>query len=157
MDDVLLSPLSGTDDDWELLDPHYEAPPRTPSTASDETPARPGTRDLSDGGSDDDAGSLTHSELIPRRKPGGYDSRVEQMLYENPELPILIIDAGKSSESGGRYIVYTIKTGVRSLTAHHRNHRLANISPLPRTSLFGGDIRNLRRFATPLPDSIPLS
>ena len=34
------------------------------------------------------------------------------MLYENPEHPILITDAGKSTESGGRYIVYTIKTGV---------------------------------------------
>jgi len=33
------------------------------------------------------------------------------MLYENPEMPILITDAGKSQENG-RYIVYTIKTGV---------------------------------------------
>lgn len=50
-------------------------------------------------------------QLAPRRKPGGYDSRIEQILYENPELPILITDAGKSLESGGRYIVYTIRTG----------------------------------------------
>jgi hypothetical protein len=48
----------------------------------------------------------------PRRKPGGYDSRIEQILYENPKLPILITEAGKSLESGGRYIVYTIRTGV---------------------------------------------
>ncbi|KAK1756211.1 hypothetical protein QBC47DRAFT_379427 [Echria macrotheca] len=88
--------------------PGYDVPPATPSTASDE-PTRPATRDFSDSG--DDTDSHAHGELVPRRKPGGYDSRVEQMLYENPELPILIIDAGKSSESGGRYIVYTIKTG----------------------------------------------
>lgn len=28
-------------------------------------------------------------------------------------MPIMITDAGKSLESGGRYIVYTIRTGVR--------------------------------------------
>ena len=33
------------------------------------------------------------------------------MLYENPLLEILITDAGKSPEGGGRYIVYTIRTG----------------------------------------------
>jgi sorting nexin-41/42 len=52
------------------------------------------------------------SAPAPRRKPGGYDSRIEQILYESPELPILITDAGKSVESGGKYIVYTIRTGV---------------------------------------------
>lgn len=50
--------------------------------------------------------------MIPRRKPGGYDSRIEQILYENPQLPILITDAGKSLEGGGKPIVYTIRTGV---------------------------------------------
>jgi len=113
LDDVPLDSSSeDADDGWDLLDPRYDAP-QTPSTTSDEAPAGPGARDLSDGDSDEDSDSPAHGELVPRRKPGGYDSRVEQMLYENPELPILITDAGKSSESGGRYIVYTIKTGVR--------------------------------------------
>jgi hypothetical protein len=43
-------------------------------------------------------------------KKGAYESRVEQILYENPD-PILITHAGKNSESGGSYIVYTIQTG----------------------------------------------
>jgi len=106
------SPSDDTDDEWELLDSRYDIPPHLPSAPSDEATARP--KDHSDVDSDGSADSLAHGELVPRRKPGGYDSRVEQMLYENPELPILIIDAGKSSESGGRYIVYTIKTGVCS-------------------------------------------
>ncbi|KAJ4407844.1 Sorting nexin, cytoplasm-to-vacuole targeting pathway/endosomal sorting [Gnomoniopsis sp. IMI 355080] len=59
--------------------------------------------------SDDD--DEAQPQLVPRRKPGGYDSRIEQILYENPELPVLITDAGKSLESGGRHIVYTIRTG----------------------------------------------
>ncbi|PWY74363.1 putative autophagy protein Atg20 [Aspergillus heteromorphus CBS 117.55] len=45
----------------------------------------------------------------PRK--AAYDSRIEQILYENPEMPILITDAGKNHEGGGSYIVYTIRTG----------------------------------------------
>lgn len=41
-----------------------------------------------------------------------YDSRIEQILYENPDMPILITDAGKNHEGGGSFIVYTIRTGV---------------------------------------------
>ncbi|KHJ30973.1 putative sorting nexin-41 [Erysiphe necator] len=48
--------------------------------------------------------------LLPKKK-GGYNSRIEQILYENPDLPILIVDAGKSLETGSKYIVYTIRTG----------------------------------------------
>ncbi|KAK0629751.1 hypothetical protein B0T17DRAFT_526375 [Bombardia bombarda] len=91
--------------------PRYDAP-QTPSTPSDEAPPPPTfANESSDLDSGEDSDARAHGELVPRRKPGGYDSRIEQMLYENPELPILITEAGKSSESGGRYIVYTIKTG----------------------------------------------
>ncbi|KAL2262644.1 hypothetical protein VTK26DRAFT_624 [Humicola hyalothermophila] len=85
--------------------PGYDAP-QTPSSTGDEGPPHEST----DVETDEEENARSRGELVPRRKPGGYDSRVEQMLYENPELPILIIDAGKSTESG-RYIVYTIKTG----------------------------------------------
>lgn len=46
-----------------------------------------------------------------------YDSRIEQILHENPELPIVITNAGKNHESGGSYIVYTIRTGVSIFSA----------------------------------------
>ncbi|KAL6716977.1 Sorting nexin, cytoplasm-to-vacuole targeting pathway/endosomal sorting [Lecanora helva] len=45
----------------------------------------------------------------PRKR--GYDSRIEQILNENEDLQIIITDAGKSHESGGSYIAYTIRTG----------------------------------------------
>jgi hypothetical protein len=61
---------------------------------------------------DDDYG-VPAAPVMGRKKKGGYDSRIEQILYENPELPILITDAGKNHEGGGGYIVYTIRTGVR--------------------------------------------
>lgn len=35
---------------------------------------------------------------------------MQQILYENPDLEIVITDAGKSSDGG--YIVYKIRTGV---------------------------------------------
>ncbi|KAK0666188.1 putative sorting nexin-41 [Cercophora samala] len=82
-------------------------PPQTPSSTGDEAPPH---HDHSDIESDEEDYGRNQDELVPRRKPGGYDSRVEQMLYEHPDMPILITEAGKSSESG-RYIVYTIKTG----------------------------------------------
>ncbi|TKA62008.1 hypothetical protein B0A55_11992 [Friedmanniomyces simplex] len=44
-------------------------------------------------------------------KEGGYDSRIEQILYEQPELEIQIVHAGKNTEGGGGYITYTIRTG----------------------------------------------
>jgi len=44
-------------------------------------------------------------------KKGGYDSRIEQILYENPDLDIQIVHAGKNTEGGGSYIAYTIRTG----------------------------------------------
>lgn len=44
-------------------------------------------------------------------KKGGYSSRVEQILYEHPDLDIQIVHAGKNTEGGGGYITYTIRTG----------------------------------------------
>ncbi|KAL2137344.1 hypothetical protein VTI74DRAFT_3284 [Chaetomium olivicolor] len=95
------NPSSPTTRDY----PRYDTP-NTPSSTGDEAPRHEAT----DAESEEEETARSQGELAPRRKPGGYDSRVEQMLYENPELPILITEAGKSQESG-RYIVYTIKTG----------------------------------------------
>jgi hypothetical protein len=55
--------------------------------------------------------SQSTEDVAPKK--GGYDSRVEQWLYENPESSILITYAGKNLEGGGGYIAYTINTGVR--------------------------------------------
>lgn len=109
LEDISLeSPRSSTDDssDWVMID-RYD-PPQTPSSTGDEAPPHHEHSDLE---SDEEDYGHDQDELVPRRKPGGYDSRVEQMLYEHPDMPILITEAGKSSENG-RYIVYTIKTGV---------------------------------------------
>ena len=73
--------------------------------------------DLSNSDDDEESGGAyagnQPTQSYPRRG-GVYDSRIEQILHEHPELPILITDAGKNHEGGGSYIVYTIRTGVCS-------------------------------------------
>ncbi|KAL2813298.1 putative autophagy protein Atg20 [Aspergillus granulosus] len=62
--------------------------------------------------SDDDAGDYPGQPSgAGYTRKSVYDSRIEQILYENPEMPILITDAGKNHEGGGSFIVYTIRTG----------------------------------------------
>lgn len=98
----IANPASPTTRDYRYDRPH------TPTSASDdEHPQMIQTPS----GNDTDDEVVSREDAVPRRKPGGYDSRIEQILYENPGLSILITDAGKSIESGGRYIVYTIRTG----------------------------------------------
>ena len=88
----------------EPANPYLQAPDSNPRRSDDD--------DFSEAESDEEYAAHLRGELAPGRKKGGYDSRIEQILYENPQLPILITDAGKSSESGGKYIVYTIRTGA---------------------------------------------
>ena len=68
--------------------------------------------------SDVDYNEDQESEEPAQQKKGGYDARVEQWLYENPGLLILITSAGKD---GVNYIQYTINCGVRGnmATAMH--------------------------------------
>lgn len=50
----------------------------------------------------------------PVPKKDSYESRIERLLYEHPNLQISITNAGKNLEGGGNYIVYTIRTYVSS-------------------------------------------
>ena len=98
--------------------------PATPSSSSSSVENEPQSLDsrprgLADEEDDDDAAAAAEGALS-RSKPSGaaapksagYVSRIEQILYEDPESPIMITDAGKSPESGGSFIAYTIRTGV---------------------------------------------
>ena len=85
--------------------------PSTPDT-SQSSPTQPtqyGSQHDHPDDDDEDYTAETEAGHIPPK--GGYDSRVQQILYENPDLDIVITDAGKSSDGG--YIVYKIRTGVR--------------------------------------------
>jgi sorting nexin-41/42 len=87
------------------------SPPAFPPTHSDYV-AR--NNDLSD---DDEAeySKQQQSTQLPRK--GGYDGRIQQILYENADLEILIVDAGKSLH--GNYIEYRIRTGDIEVTRRY--------------------------------------
>ena len=81
-------------------------PPSSHSPTNDPPDFLSRPDDLSD--EEDDYGKGQDPGYPPKK--GGYDSRIQQVLYENPELEIIIADAGKSPD--GSYIVYRIRTGV---------------------------------------------
>ncbi|PSN74124.1 hypothetical protein BS50DRAFT_8480 [Corynespora cassiicola Philippines] len=82
-------------------------PPSEASSPALDSPEYISQRDMSDVDYNEDP---EQAERVAPKK-GGYDSRVEQWLYENPGSPILITYAGKNLEGGGGYIAYTINTG----------------------------------------------
>ncbi|OJD12669.1 sorting nexin-41 [Emergomyces pasteurianus Ep9510] len=109
------------------FDRHHEGPasssleaPSTPQSIASSLDPPPDYVSRLDSPTNDDAdqdyyetGDYAHAQedqSYPRTK-GGYQSRIEQTLYEHPNLPILITHAGKNHESGGSFIVYTIRTG----------------------------------------------
>lgn len=75
------------------------------------SPAHGLQRDLSDVDYNEEPDE--EEEAQPPKK-GGYDARVEQWLYENPDQLILITSAGKD---GVNYIQYTINCGVCATSA----------------------------------------
>ncbi|KAJ4512885.1 Sorting nexin, cytoplasm-to-vacuole targeting pathway/endosomal sorting [Exophiala dermatitidis] len=86
------------------------SPPRSSPSSPDQPPqflSRPDN--MSDDEDDDYNRRDSNPQPVPTPPRGGYDSRVQQILYENPDLEIVITDAGKSSDGG--YIVYKIRTG----------------------------------------------
>ncbi|KAI6821731.1 putative autophagy protein Atg20 [Hortaea werneckii] len=90
--------------------PGFNRPSTPPSGRSSPDPSSYITRpaELSD---EDLSSSVAPGPPKVQPKEGGYDSRIEQILYEHPDLEIQIVHAGKNTEGGGGYITYTIRTG----------------------------------------------
>lgn len=91
--------------------------PITPPSGTSSPPNEPThqTRESYDHGNDFDQEEAARED-VPRKR-GSYNSRVEQILYEYPDIHIHITHAGKNLEGGGSYIAYTIRTGVRDVRA----------------------------------------
>ena len=111
-EDVDLSDQWELDSDWDVIGPSLDSTDSDPYTNPPDFAQSAGYNNA-DTDSEDEYRSeaLSNSRVGP--KPGGYSGRIEQILYENPDLPILITEAGKGSD-GSKYIVYTIRTGVRT-------------------------------------------
>lgn len=94
--------------------------------------------------SDDDHEEDAHPRSgDPPSKKGAYDSRIEQLLYEDQDLQIIIVDAGKTQEGGGSYISYTIRTGVCSIRSQWS---ICDILILCRTWKCEGDTPSSARY-----------
>ncbi|KAJ5908780.1 Sorting nexin-41 [Penicillium taxi] len=91
---------------YEHDDEHDSTPPSSRGSNNDPPDYITHSDDLSD---PEEAEYGVESQEYPRKNV--YDSRIEQILYENPDMQILITDAGKNHEGGGSFIVYTIRTG----------------------------------------------
>ncbi|OAL48286.1 hypothetical protein IQ07DRAFT_95413 [Pyrenochaeta sp. DS3sAY3a] len=81
-------------------------PPSESSSPAQVSPAHGLQRDMSDVDYNEDPDDEEEEAKAPKK--GGYDARVEQWLYENPDQLILITSAGKD---GVNYIQYTINCG----------------------------------------------
>ncbi|KAL4875091.1 hypothetical protein BJY04DRAFT_202701 [Aspergillus karnatakaensis] len=89
-----------------IYNPEYPPPPSSQSSNPDISDFSQHQEHSDD--DEDDYGAQQSGAGYSRKTV--YDSRIEQLLYENPEMPILITDAGKNHEGGGSFIVYTIRT-----------------------------------------------
>ncbi|KFY75950.1 hypothetical protein V498_09830 [Pseudogymnoascus sp. VKM F-4517 (FW-2822)] len=98
-----------SDTDWHVV-AHNTSESAAPDAFADPPDFAQSAGFVNESGSEEGYASEALGNSRPGPKPGGYDSRVEQLLYENPNLPILITEAGKGAD-GTKYIAYTIRTG----------------------------------------------
>ena len=51
---------------------------------------------------------------VSREKDGEMCCKVDEILCKNPEMRIIITNAGKASDGGANFIAYTIEVGVHT-------------------------------------------
>lgn len=107
---VFLGNYDDSDTDWYVV-AHNTSESAGPDAFADPPDFAQSAGFVNESDSEEGYASEALGNSRPGPKPGGYDSRVEQLLYENPNLPILITEAGKGAD-GTKYIAYTIRTGV---------------------------------------------
>jgi hypothetical protein len=57
-------------------------------------------------------GGLSGAVVASREKEGESCCKIDEILRKNPEMRIVISDAGKASDGGANFIAYTIEVGV---------------------------------------------
>jgi len=96
--------------------PSYDSN-RPPTSSSDDAPAYQYRATNSDFSAEpplestaEDAGAEISG--VSREKEGESCCRIDEILRKNPEMMIVISDAGKASDGGANFIAYTIEVGV---------------------------------------------
>ena len=62
-----------------------------------------------------EASTAPTSAFMSREKEGESCCKIDDILCKNPEMRIIITDAGKASDGGAHFIAYTIEVGVPTL------------------------------------------
>ena len=92
--------------------PSSDSIPRPTTSSSDDQP-QGGFR-----GTNSDYSEQLPPPALPESSDGASDGesccRVDEILQRNPEVRIVITDAGKASDGGAHFITYTIDVGVQS-------------------------------------------
>jgi len=92
--------------------PSFDSMHRPPTSSSDDQP-QGGFR-----ATNSDYSEQLPPPSLPETTEGASDGesccRIDEILRKNPEMRIVITDAGKSSDGGAHFIAYTIDVGVRS-------------------------------------------
>lgn len=97
--------------------PSFDSTNRPTTSSSEDAPAfqfRATNSDFSaDPQSSGVAGAIGEPAATPSaEKEGESCCRVDEILRKNPEMRIVITDAGKASDGGANFIAYTIEVGV---------------------------------------------
>ena len=95
-----------------VASPSLDSIPR-PTTSSSEDQPQGGFR-----GTNSDYSEQLAPPALPESNDGASDGesccRIDEILQRNPEMRIVITDAGKASDGGAHFITYTIDVGVQS-------------------------------------------
>src|SRR5271155_3334559 len=101
--------------------PSFDSSNRPPTSSSEDAPAyqyRATNSDFSDPqmettGETSAMGGASGA-AVSREKEGESCCKIDDVLRKNPEMRIVISDAGKASDGGANFIAYTIEVGVES-------------------------------------------
>jgi len=118
------SPAS-TSQSQHMHEPSFDSTNRPTTSSSEDAPAfqyRATNSDFSNEGHV----AMTPDTIVPTQsteKEGESCCRVDEILRKNPEMRIVITDAGKASDGGANFIAYTIEVGVDYLQMALSNNR----------------------------------
>jgi hypothetical protein len=113
-------PFSSSNSQTHNPHPSFDSSNRPATSSSEEAPAyqyRATNSDFSVEPSLDPTPETSEGPIsgASREKEGESCCKIDDILRKNPEMRIVITDAGKASDGGANFIAYTIEVGVRFL------------------------------------------
>lgn len=92
--------------------PSFDSSNRPATSSSEDAPAYQFRATNSDFSVDPPVQETPGTPGVQREKEGETCCKIDEILVKNPEMRIVISDAGKASDGGANFIAYTIEVGV---------------------------------------------